>query len=84
MGICSGIDQLGAHPHPTGRALDGAFYHVRHTERLSDVAQVSLGGIFVLHYGRAANYFKIGDFGKVGQNFVLNAIREVGILFLLA
>ncbi len=57
---------------------------MRHPERFGDLAQVALSASLVLHHGRAANNFQVGDFGEVGQDFILHAICEISVLFIIA
>jgi hypothetical protein len=77
------VDQLSVDTHPTASTLHTPFEHVRHAERLGDLAQITLSADFVLHCGRAADYFQVRYLGQAGENFVLYTVCEVSILFLV-
>ena len=78
------IDQLSVDTHPAASTLHAAFQHVCHAKRLGDLAQVSLCLNFVLHCRCATDYFQVRYLGQAGKDFVLHAIREVGVLSLSA
>src|SRR5206468_10091398 len=84
LAVCPRIDQLSVDAHSTAGTLDCAFQHVRYAQVGRDFAQVALRPGLVLHYRCTANHFQIGDSGKASENFILYAIGEVSILFLVA
>src|SRR5207247_610624 len=82
--VGSGIDPLRIHTQATGSTLHASFHDVRYSELLANFAQVALSAGLVLHCRCAADHFQVGDSGEIGQNFILDAICEVGVLFFLA
>ena len=78
------IDQLRVDAHAIARALNASFHDMRDTKLLADLAQISRGSAFVLHHRSAADHFQIGDLRQVGENFVLHAIGEIGVVFVVA
>ena len=84
VAVCPRIDQLSVDAHPAASTLYAAFQHVCHAKRLGDLAQVSLCLNFVLHCRCATDYFQVRYLGQAGKDFVLHAIREVGVLSLSA
>ena len=82
VGAC--IEQLRVDAHAIARTLDTSFHDMRDPELLADLAQIARHVALVLHHRRAADYFQIGDRGQVGQNFVLDAVGEISVLFLVA
>ena len=57
---------------------------MRHAERLTDLAQIMLCTAFVLQRRRAADHFQVGNSGKASEDFILYAVCEVSVLFLIA
>src|SRR4051794_9270852 len=57
---------------------------MRHAKLLADFAQIALSPGLVLHHGRATDHLEVGDLGEVGQDLVLHAVGEEGVLFVLA
>ena len=84
LSVSSGVDQSSVHPHLAAGALHTTFKQMRHAERLADFAQVAGDTAFVLHCRRPANDFQIGDPSEIGQDFVLHAIGEEGVLLVYA
>ena len=80
MRVGAGIDQLRVHPHFVGRALHTAFDNMRHAELLTDLAQIARRAALVLHHRGAADHLQVRDLRQVGQDFVLHAIGEEGVL----
>jgi len=64
--------------------LHAALKHVRHAELLADFAQIALRASFVLHDGGAADDLQIRDSGEVRQDFILHAVSEISVLFVVA
>ena len=82
IGSC--IDQLRIDTHPIGSTLHASFHDMCYSELLANFAQVSWSAGLVLHRRCPADHFQIGDPGEIGQNFILDAICEIGVLFFLA
>ena len=57
---------------------------MRDAECRADFAQVAWDAGLVLHCRCAANDFQVGNLGEAVQNFILDAICEVRVLFFLA
>ena len=55
-----------------------------HAELLSDFPQVPRIATLIEHHGSAADHFQIRNLCKIGQNFILHAIREERVLFVAA
>src|SRR5207249_9105480 len=49
-----------------------------------DLAQIACDSAFVLHHRCAADDFEVGNLSKVGKNFILYTISEIGVLFIVA
>ena len=82
--IAAGVDELRVDPHLAARALHTALEYMRYAKLFPDLAQVTRDSGLVLHYAGAADHFQICDFGEVGQDFILHAIREKRVRFFLA
>ena len=54
--------------------------HVRNMKRLTDLTDVSRAA--VCHHAGATDDLEVRDFGQLGQNIVLYAIGEHGVLFI--
>ena len=72
-----------AYSHAAAHSLHSSFDDVRDTEGLSDLTQVSLDPSFVLHDRRAADDLQVGDLGQIGEDFVLDAVREITVLLVI-
>ena len=84
MAVGARIHQLGVHAHAIAGALNASFHHIRHSELLGDLTQITRFSALVLHHRRAADYFQVRDLSQVGQDFILNAVREVSVFFRIA
>src|SRR6266480_167453 len=82
--VGSRIDQLRIDTYAIGSALNASFQYMRHAECRTNFAQVAWSAGLILHCRCAADDFQVGDPGKAGQNFILDAICEIGVLFFLA
>src|SRR4029453_13780258 len=51
---------------------------------LADFAQVTLGAALVLHHPRAADHSQICNFGKICQDLVLDSLRKISVLLVVA
>ena len=80
--VCPGVDQLNRDSHAIGCGLHGSFQDVRDAKLLSNFANVTLKSGLILIDRRPTDDFKVGDFGQVGQNFILNAFGQMEILVL--
>ncbi len=57
---------------------------MRDAELLPDLPQVARCATLVLHHAGAADHFEVRNFAEVGQNFVLRAVAELRVLFVIA
>jgi hypothetical protein len=78
------IYQLRIHSYLIGCALHAAFEQVRNSELLADVAQVPRRSALILQNRAAADYFEVGNFRQVSENFVLHAVSEIGVFLFAA
>ena len=81
MSVSAGVDQLCVDAKTIPGALDRTFHDVSDTELLADLAHVAFGPGLVLPHAGVADHLQIRDLGEIGQDLVLNAIGEVGVLF---
>ena len=84
MGIGAGVDELRVDPQMIARPLHAAFEEMRDAELLPDLPRVAGFTSLVRAGGGAADHFEIGDFGQIGENFILDARRKVGVLLVVA
>jgi hypothetical protein len=82
--IAASVDQLRVHSHLICNPLDTAFQHVSNAQRLTNLSQVTRGRGLVLVYAGAADHFQVGDLGQIGEDFILNAVGEIGVGFVFA
>ena len=74
------IDQLRVHPHFAARPLHTAFEDVGHAQLLTNFAQIARGRLAILHHTRPADHFEVGHPREIGQNLILHAIGEEGVV----
>ena len=84
MCVVPSIDQLGVDPHFVPGALHAALNNVRYPKLLSDLAQIARDFCLILHYAGAADHFQVRDLGQARQDFILHAVGEKSVGFLLA
>ncbi len=60
-----------------------SFQNVRHAQRLTDFAQIARAR-FVLPHRSAADDFQVGDLGQVREDIILDAVREILVLLIVA
>src|ERR1041385_7020738 len=84
MRVRPGVDQLRGYAHLVAGALYAAFEYMRNAELLGDLAQVAIYGVSVLHHAGTTDYLQVSNFGEVRKDFVLNAVCEISVLFLIA
>ena len=53
-------------------------------ELLSNLAQVARIAALVEHDRSAADDFQVRDLGQVREDFILNSVREIRVLFVVA
>ena len=80
MRIIARIDQLRVNANLARGALHAALQHMCHPELLRYLAQIARGFVSKLHHARAADHFQIRHLRQVGENLVLHAVREEGVL----
>ena len=83
MGVGAGVDELSVNANVIGRALHASFQQVRDTELLSDLTKIARDATLIWRHRSTADDFQIRHLGKVGQDFILHAIGEVSVLFLI-
>ena len=65
-------------------ALDAALKKVRYSQFLPNPYQVTVHPALVMHHARAADDFQSADLGQIRQDFVLNSIRKIRVLLIVA
>ena len=73
------VDQLHVDAHLIARFLHAAFENVRHAKLLARFRDRFAGFALVLLRRRARDDFQVRDLRRARQDFVLNAVREVGV-----
>ncbi len=84
MGVRPRVDELSVDANTIRRALHTSFDNMRDAELLPDLSKIAIARRFVAHHARAADHFEVGHFREIGQDFVLHAVGEVGILLVIA
>ena len=78
-----GIDQLSVDAHPIAGPSHRAFQDVSDPELLADLPQIARARP-VLPNRSSADHLEVGDLRKTGENIVLDAVREVHVLQIVA
>src|SRR6202011_3910105 len=84
VGIGARSNQLRADAKTVRHALDAAFEYISNAELAGYLGKFSRGIISILHHACSADHFNPGDFREVGQDFVLDSIREKRIRLVVA
>ncbi len=84
MHVIPRVDQLRVHPHFAAHALHAAFQQIRDAKLLTDLSQIARRAAPVLEDRSAADDLQIRDFCQISENLILHAIREVGVLLVVA
>src|SRR5205814_9451554 len=63
---------------------DGSFERIGYAQRLTNIAEIPFCAFSVLHDRSPADHFEVSRFREIRQNFILNAIRKINVLFLIA
>ncbi len=79
-----GVDQLHVDADSICVSLHAALEQVGYAKLLCNFAHVSGITAFVEHHARAADHLQIRDLRQVGQDFILHAVGEVSVLFVVA
>jgi hypothetical protein len=79
MRVRERVDQLHIDPHLIVHFLHAAFENVQRTELLRDIGQI-LGRTLEFLRRRARNYFQVRNFCQTGENFILHAFGEKGVV----
>ena len=79
----SRVDELDIHPHLVIRLLHATLQDVRHAKLLGDLREI-VRRAFEMLRRRAGDHFQVGDLCQPRQNFVLDALGEVGVRLVLA
>ena len=83
VGIGLRVNQLHIDPDLFGRFLHATLKNVGYPKLLRDLAQIPRFALILL--GRSArNYFQIRDASQPRQDLVLNAVREIGVIWIAA
>ena len=64
--------------------MDRAFHDIADTKLPPDFAHVAFGAGFVLAHTRVTDHFQIRNLGEIGQDLVLHAVGEVGVVAIVA
>ena len=81
--VVLGIDQLHVDAHTIANASHAAFQNCGDAERFSNFTNV-WGLSAICHDRRARDDLQIANLRQIGEHIVLNAIGEVGVLFIVA
>ncbi len=81
MGIGLRVNQLNIDPHLIGRFLHATLNNIRYAKLLGDLAQIPRFALVVLR-GSARNYFQVCDASQPGQDLLLDAVREIGVIWI--
>ncbi len=84
MRVGARIDQLRVDSHLVPRPLHTTLEQMRHAQLLPDLAQVARRVALVIHHRGAADHFQVGEFGQSGQDLILHAVGEEGVVFIAA
>src|SRR6266566_10068520 len=83
MRVDARVEQLDVYPNSVTSLLHGAFEHTGDAEFASHCLQV-FWLAFVFGCGRTRDHLQVADASELGQDFILNAVSEIGISFFLA
>ena len=83
MGIGLGVNQLDIDPHLIGRFLHTTFKNICYAELLRDLAEIARFALIALR-GSARNDFQIRDASQPRQDLLLNAVGEIGVIWIAA
>src|SRR6266404_4145702 len=81
MRVAVRLNELNVDVHAVARLLHAAFENVRNTQLARNLRQI-FRRAFVMRRRSARDDSESTDFGKGGDNFILNALREKGIVFI--
>ena len=84
LSVAAGVDQFCVDANPITRALYRAFHDVNDAELSADFAHVALSACLVLAHAGVADNLQIRDLREIGQNLVLDAIGEIGVVLVVA
>ena len=78
-----GVNELDIHPHLVVRFLHAALEDVRYPELAGDLREI-VRRTFEMLRRSAGDDFQVRNFRQPGQDFVLDALREVSVRFVFA
>src|SRR5205814_7193748 len=81
MGIALRVNQLHVDPHVFARFLQTAFKNVRNSKLLRDLTEIARLTLIKL-CGSARNHFQVRYASQTRQNFFLNPIRKIGVIWI--
>src|SRR6266487_6986346 len=77
------LNELNVNVHAVARLLHTAFENIRNAQVSRDLGQI-FRCAFVMRRRSARNDSQAADLGKSGDDFILNALREKGVVFVRA
>src|SRR5206468_4002590 len=83
VGIALGVNQLHIDSHLIRRFLDATLKNVRYSKLPRDVAEIARLALILLG-GNGRNDFQVCNASQPRQNFLLNAVREIGVIWIAA
>ena len=83
MHVGPGIDELSGHAHALALPLHAPFQDVSDAEFAPDLTQIARTG-FVLKHARSAHDFQVRYARQLGQDVVVHAFSEIGVLLVVA
>src|SRR5689334_3129279 len=81
VGIC--VDQLDVDPNPVPGPAHAALENRPNPESFSNLTHVRSFST-IRHDRGAGDDLEVTDFGQISQDVILNAVSEIGVLFLVA
>src|SRR5215813_3609515 len=82
MRVGLGVNQLHIDPQLIGCFLNAALENVRYAKLLRDLGNIVRFAVIALR-GSARNYFQIRDASQARQDFILDALGEIGVVWIV-
>jgi hypothetical protein len=83
MRVAARIEELHIYPHFVSSLLHAAFENCGHAEFAGHCLQVFRFAL-ILHCRRTRDDLQVADAGEFGQDLALNAVGEIGIVWVTA
>jgi len=61
-----------------------SFQDVSYAQSIGNLAQIAFGVRPVLHHRGSANDFELGHLGQVIEDFILDTVTKIGVIFICA